>query len=90
MTVFKKALFSLLELLISPAAQGMQEKQQMGLPLITAWRKPGRQLSLHTDRGLCNKITAHQYSQFVSPPIQILLQLIKYIFHHHSYVKTGV
>ena len=51
--------YSLLDLVISPAAQAMQEKQQMGFPLITACRKPGGQLSLQTDTGLC-KNTTHQ------------------------------
>lgn len=48
---------SLVLLLNSPSAQGMQSKQQIGLPLTKARRKPGRQLLLHTDRGTCTTKT---------------------------------
>lgn len=51
---------SLLELLISPAAQAMQVKQQMGFPLITACRNPGIQLWLHTDSGLYFKTSKYK------------------------------
>lgn len=64
--LISEELNSLLELLISPAAQAMQEKQQMGFPLITACRKPGIQLWLHTDCGLYYKISKIQNAQMQS------------------------
>lgn len=64
--VFSEGVNSLLELLISPAAQAMQEKQQMGFPLITACRKPGIQLWLQTDGGLYFKISKIQNAQLQS------------------------
>lgn len=51
---------SLSLLLNSPSAQRMQSKQQMGLPLTKARRVPGKQLSLHTERGTC-KQTHNQF-----------------------------
>ena len=51
---------SLVLLLNSPSAQGMQSKQQIAFPLTKALRVPGRQLSLHIDRGTCTTITQDQ------------------------------
>lgn len=42
---------SLVVLLNSPSAHGMQSKQQMGFPLTKALLVPGGQDSLHTDLG---------------------------------------
>lgn len=46
-------------LLTSPSAQGTQSKQQIGSPFLLAIREPGGQLSLHTDRKLCEERFRH-------------------------------